>query len=87
MFGTPEIAAELRLTEDALQIAGRMIGGLAPLWQPQAWALTHLPVATLETLRAMRGYDHEPEASFLDAAICVRSHDRDGLLRNTFMIP
>ena len=71
VFWSSTSAADLRLPEDSLQIAGAMIGG--PDCRARSWALTNLPVETLQTLRGMRGYDSGPIAHTLDATIRGRS--------------
>ena len=71
VFWSGMSAAELRLPEDALHVADTMIGG--PSVRARNWALTRLPVETLQQLRTMTGYDDGPMADMLDAAISVRS--------------
>ena len=71
LFWSGTSAADLRLPEDSLQIAGTIIGG--PSRRARAWALTYLPVEALKQLRTMRGYDSGSMADMLDAAIRGRS--------------
>ena len=71
LFWSSTNAADLRLPEDSLQIAGTLIGG--PDYRARAWALSCLPVATLSELRTMRGYDTGETARMLDSAVGSRS--------------
>ncbi len=74
LFWSGTSAADLRLPEDSLQIADALIGG--PSFRARRWALSHLPVETLQELRTMRGYDTGVLADALDSAICERSRVR-----------
>lgn len=71
VFWSGMSAADLRLPEDALYIADTMIGGSS--FRARNWALTHLPVETLQQLRTMRGYDTETISIQLNETIRVRS--------------
>lgn len=71
LFWSGTSAADLRLPEDSLQIADAMIGG--PSHRARSWALTSLPVETLQELRTMRGYDRGEMADVLDSTIDGRS--------------
>ncbi len=71
LFWSGTSAADLRLPDDALQVADTMIGGPDP--RARNWALTCLPVDALRELRSMRGYDSGETAELLDNIIGVRS--------------
>ena len=71
LFWSGASAADLRLPDDALQVADTMIGGPDP--RARDWALSCLPVDALRELRTMRGYDSGETTDLLDAAIEGRS--------------
>lgn len=71
MFWSGSNAGDLRLPEDAFQVAGSLLDGPDPVGR--VWALQHLPVEALQRCRAMRGYDVEPLASAIDTAIAERA--------------
>lgn len=71
LFWSSTSAADLRLPQDALQVADTLIGG--PDFRARAWALSCLPVETLKQLRTMRGYDTGEIAGMLDSTIHERS--------------
>ena len=63
--------AELRIPEDGLAIAGRMIESEDTA--ARAWALTNLPPSCLRALRTMRGYDENPTATRIDVMCSPRA--------------
>ena len=71
LFWSGASAADLRLPDDALQVADTMIGGPDP--RARDWALSCLPVDALRELRTMRGYASGETTDLLDAAIEGRS--------------
>lgn len=72
LFWSSTSAADLRLPQDALQVADTLIGG--PDFRARAWALSCLPVETLKQLRTMRGYDTGTLSEVLDSTIHERSY-------------
>ena len=70
-FWSGSHAGDLRLPEDAWEIACTLLDCPDPIGR--VWALQHLPVEALERCRTMRGYDVEPLASSIDAAIAERA--------------
>jgi hypothetical protein len=70
LFWSGTSAADLRLSEDSLQMAGALVGG--PEWRARSWALNSLPIETLRELRTMRGYDSGSMAEMIDAAVAER---------------
>ena len=71
MFWSGSSAKDLRLPEDAFQVACNLLDGPDPVGR--VWALQHLPVEALRQCRNMRGYDVEPLASKIDTAIAERA--------------
>ena len=72
LFSSGTHPGDLRLPADAVTVAGRLIDSEDTA--ARGWALTNLPLAALQELRQMRGYDEGPAASRLDA---VLAHRRD----------
>ena len=72
LFWSGEAASELTVAHDALHIADTLIGGHNTA--ARTWALHNLPVATLRTLRTMRGFTTGPVAERLDMTIRRRDH-------------
>ena len=71
MFWSGSNAKDLRLPEDAFQVASNLLDGPDPVGR--VWALQRLPVEALHRCRTMRGYDVEPLASAIDTAIAERA--------------
>ncbi len=71
MFWSGSNAKDLRLPEDSFEVACNLLDGPDPVGR--VWALQHLPVDALRQCRTMRGYDMEPLASKIDAALAERA--------------
>lgn len=71
LFWSGSHAGDLRLPEDAFQVACTLLDG--PDRAAREWALRCLPVEALQRCRGMRGYDIDPLASVIDAAILERT--------------
>ncbi len=63
LFWSGTSGPELRISEDALRIAGSTIGSND--LSAEAWALTTLSASALQELRQMRGYETGDAASLL----------------------
>ena len=63
LFWSGTSGPELRISEDALRIAGSAIGSND--LSAEAWALATLPLDTLKTLQQMRGYGNGDTASLI----------------------
>ena len=74
LFWSGTSGPELRISEDALRIAGSTIGSND--LSAEAWALATLPLDTLQTLEQMRGYQKGDPASLVACEIERRTTAR-----------